>query len=260
MRDAWRNRLRALHTYPTLTSAVNQYRYTALGVRQPPTTKQHPLSTQHRQELHASMVNAQGTQITAASPLPTNSPPAAASVGGPAQDDVWHGRPPVDPQGGLGVLLSGMGNRLHTAEQHTMALEARCSLLDSMLQQHLDRAQQDGVRTALQAQAQLSEVMATLQHLTLRVELLERRVASAVEEGEGRLESVLGALVHALRQHDVMAASESQLAEVRGAVAELARKLETVETVAGVGRVGSPQTPEGVVRLHGAEGVRQRPA
>lgn len=178
----------------------------------------------------------------AATPSPVNhTAPAVAAVGGGSVP------PPVDDsQARLGVLLSGMGDRLHMAEQHTTSLEARCTLLDSLLQQLLESTQHDGVRTMLQMQAQLYDIAASLQHLLLRVDVLERRVTHAVEEGEGRLESVLGALVGALRQQDVMAAHEAQVAELRAAVAELARKLEAVEGAgAVVGRVGSPRTPKG---------------
>lgn len=254
IRDAWRTRLRALHTYPTLTSAVNQYTYALASflwwVSLPP----------HRQELRASIVTAQAAQAQrpAATPSPTHTSPLprVASLGGvfPGHGDAWQGRAPADTQrGGLDQPLSGVGTRLHVAEEHTTALEARCALLDSLLQQHLHASQQDGVRAALQTQAQLCEMTAMLQHLSMRVDVLERRVASAVEEGEGRMESVLGALVHALQQQDVMTANAVQLAEVRLAVAELARKMETVEAVAGVGRVGSPHTPEG--GSHGAQWV-----
>lgn len=193
------------------------------------------------------MVAAQAAQAQrpAATPSPVNNHTASAVP--QTHSDVLQG-PSVDPQGGLGMLLSGMGNRLHVAEQHTTALEARCSLLDSLLQQHLDSAQQDGVRTSLQTQAQLCNIAASLQHLSLRVDVLERRVARAVEEGEGRLESVLQALVHALRQQD-------EMGELKAVVMDLARKFEAVETGLGGARVGSPPTPEGGTGLHGTSCV-----
>lgn len=163
---------------------------------------------------------------------------AAPSPSAPEEPDQGQGRPP-DPD--VDWLLAGMRTRVDMAEQHATALEARCTLLDSMLQQHLDSAQ-DGA--ALQVQAQMYDMRATLQHLSLRMDMLEQRVAHAVEEGEGRLESVLAALVQALRQQDAMAAHEGQLEELRAAVADLAHK---VDVGGRVGRVGSPPTPEGGV-------------